>query len=436
MRMFKSRLLPAIVMTFTIAAAGGFAQAAPAGGADPASIPPGTQITMQNWQHYRQFMPEGMQSLFEGKYHWKMPSDVQINVGPTIVHPLPKNYVAATEKFSPQVRIANLPDGGMTIENYQGGLPFPTPAEPHRAWKVMTDVWYRYLPHTWVDTYGLGCTENGYGSISCSADEIVAKQLSFNTDPGIPATIPGARDKFYTEWIMTLEPENQRYTASLVISYADPRKAQDVYVFLPALRRSQRVSAAARCTPFTGTDATSDDYRFGFNANITEMQAADLGDRKILALVDATPPPTRFPDGFDMPLGWPKPSWGKWQVRDVYTIDARKIPSLAAGYCYGRRVMYVDKASFAPLWEDMYDAKLKPWKFYAVFLSTIDVPGVGPVNSNGSAVEGFWDIQNNHSTFFSDPGQGHPFYVNEQAPAEYQDLTRYSTASGLDMIMR
>ena len=40
------------------------------------SIPDGTIITMQNWQNYRQFMPEGMASFFEGRYFWKMPADV------------------------------------------------------------------------------------------------------------------------------------------------------------------------------------------------------------------------------------------------------------------------------------------------------------------------------------------------------------------------
>jgi hypothetical protein len=34
---------------------------------------------MQNWQQYKQFMPVGMIDLFEGKYYWKMPSDI----GPT-----------------------------------------------------------------------------------------------------------------------------------------------------------------------------------------------------------------------------------------------------------------------------------------------------------------------------------------------------------------
>jgi len=46
------------------------------------SIPPGTRITMQNWENYKQFMPDGMLWLFEGEYFWKMPPDVEINVGP------------------------------------------------------------------------------------------------------------------------------------------------------------------------------------------------------------------------------------------------------------------------------------------------------------------------------------------------------------------
>src|SRR5690348_13848332 len=40
------------------------------------AIPPGTVITMQNWQQYRQYMPDGMAALFAGQYFWKMPADV------------------------------------------------------------------------------------------------------------------------------------------------------------------------------------------------------------------------------------------------------------------------------------------------------------------------------------------------------------------------
>jgi hypothetical protein len=47
-----------------------------------------------------------------------------------------------------------------------------------------------------------------------------------------------------------------------------------------------------------------------------------------------------------------------------------------------------------------------------------------------------WDIQNSHSTILSLPADGHPFFVNGQAPAEYTDIQRNTTPGGLDLIMR
>jgi Protein of unknown function (DUF1329) len=77
-----------------------------------------------------------------------------------------------------------------------------------------------------------------------------------------------------------------------------------------------------------------------------------------------------------MPLGWPKPTWGKWQLRDVYVVSVTKLAG-GGGHCLGRRVVYVDKATAAPLWEDLYDEKLQPWRFIGFFPRTLDVSGVG-----------------------------------------------------------
>ena len=137
-----------------------------------------------------------------------------------------------------------------------------------------------------------------------------------------------------------------------------------------------------------------------------------------------------------MPLGWPKPSWGKWQVRDVYVISVSKVPSEASGYCYGKRVMYVDKASSATLWLDLYDKDMKYWKFGGFLLKTLNIPGVGPVTSSGAAVELMYDMQNKHASYFSDPGLDRPLYLNDQAPKEYNDVIRFTTPSGLNQIMR
>ena len=401
-----------------------------------ASIPPDTTITMQNWQQFQQYMPDGMVALFQGKYFWKMPPDVKMEVGPSIIHPLPKPYMEATEKYSGQVKLVDLPDGALTLSGYQGGMPFPNPAEPHQGWKVLANVWYRYLPHLIVDSYGNGCSIDRTGSVTCEAAQIVNRQLAFNTDPNTPANYDGAGEKFASEYLMVLEPEQQRYTAQLTISYKDLAKPQDSYVFLPSLRRYQPVSSAARCSPNQGTDSTQEDYRFGFNSNLTELKVDVIGEKKVLALVDSTLPPGDFPKNFDMPLAWPMPSWGKWQLRDVFEISVGKIPSKAPGYCYGKRVMYVDKATYAPVWEDLYDSKMELWRIFGMFMHTVDVPGIGPVTASGSMVWAFWDVQNSHATFFIDPAPGHAFYVNEQAPNEYLDLTRYTSAPGLNQIMR
>ncbi len=401
-----------------------------------ASIAPGTTITMQNWQQYQQFMPDGMASLFQGKYFWKMPPDVQIEVGPTVINPLPKTYMAATEKYSGQVKAVELPDGGMTLTGYQGGIPFPNPAAPHQGWKILANLWYRYLPHLIVDTHGQGCSLNSSGNVTCTTAQIINRQLAYNTDPNTPVTYPGTNGKFATEYLMVLEPEQRRYTAFLTISYMDPAKAEDTYLFIPSLRRYQPVASSARCSPNQGTDSTQEDYRFGFNSNITELSVKMLGEKKILALLDAKLPLGEFPANFDMPLGWPKPSWGKWQVRDVYEISASKVPSKAEGYCYGKRVMYVDKQTFAPLWEDLYDSHLKLWRIFGMFRRSIDIPGIGLVDESGSMVWAFWDVQNSHATFFIDPAPGHPLYVNDGAPKEFDDLARYTSAPGLNLIMR
>jgi hypothetical protein len=392
-------------------------------------------ITMQNWQNYRQYMPDGMQMLFEGKYFWKMPPDVAMRIGPTESHSLPKNYLDATEQYSSQVKLVELGGGRLTLSGYTGGIPFPNPEEPHKGWKILANLWFRYLPHLTVDTNGVVCTMDSGNSISCKAGMKVYRQLSFNTDPGIPRNVAEAEGKYFTQYEMVKEPEQERYTTVLTISYADLSRHEDVYVFIPSLRRYQPMSPMARCSVDLGTDETPDDRRFGFNSNLTQIKADLIGEKKILSLVDYTIPAGRVPENFDMPLGWPEPSWGKWQLRDVFVVNITKL-SEEAEHCLGRRVVYVDKETYAPLWEDLYDQKLQPWRVVALFPRMLDVPDVGPAITSNSMVYAFWDLKYSHATIFAEPGEGEPFYMNQQVPKEFLDLDRYTTPGGLSLIMR
>ena len=66
----KMKLTLKLVFAIIVAAglATGLALAAGPDGAAANTIPPGTQITMQNWNQYKQFMPDGMVALFQGNY--------------------------------------------------------------------------------------------------------------------------------------------------------------------------------------------------------------------------------------------------------------------------------------------------------------------------------------------------------------------------------
>jgi hypothetical protein len=400
------------------------------------SIADGTIITMQNWQNYRQFMPDGMVAFFEGRYFWKMPADIQMPVGPTIIHPLPSGYMEATEKYAAQVKIVEQSDGGLTLTGYNGGIPFPRPDEPHKGWKILANLWFRYTPHLTVNTRGVVCFIDSSGSTSCKAGMKIYRQLSFNTDPQTPDIFPGAEGKYFTQFEMVEEPEQERYTAILAISHTDLARPEEVYVFIPSLRRYQPLSPSARCSNDLGTDETPDDRRYGFDSNITQLNVEYNSAKKILSLMGFKMPSGRFPENYDMPLGWPLPSWGKWQLRDAYQISLNKIPLRSAGYCFAKRVMYIDGTTYAPLWEDLYDKKVQLNRSLAFFLRTLEIPGVGPQDSSNSMVYGIWDVKTKHATIFAEPGDDRPFYVNEQAPQEFTDLNRYTTPSGLGMIMR
>jgi len=225
-----------------------------------------------------------------------------------------------------------------------------------------------------------------------------------------------------------------RYTTSLLISYADQSRPDDLYVFLPALRRYQPISSSGRCAANSGMDFTDEDFHSGFDSNLTELQADYVTRKKMLAFVDADPPDKPFPEGFYLPLAWPMPFWAKWQVRDVDILSVKKIPSKAEGYCYGKRILYVDAHFFGPLWQEIYDSKLNLWKFYEVAPQKVEVPGIGPQNVAGGDMEEIWDVQNNHATWAAEAAK--TLAANENAPNEYHDLERFTTPAGLNLIMR
>jgi hypothetical protein len=416
------------------------AQTAPSGD----TVPVGTKITMQNWQQYKQFMPEGLAKMFAGDFFWKLPADAAIEIGPTVNVPEPPTYIAATEKYGNQVQVVHLPNGHLDVSNYVGGEPFPNPQEPDQGYKILANLWYSYRPHLNVTDFKhpvRDCIVDRFSNSSCESIDIVYRQEGYNTDPGVPAF---ESDKvWYTEWLMVEAPEQAKYTAQLTMFYKDNQKWQDEYVFVPSLRRSLRLSSTARCSPLLGSDLAQDDAQVsGFNGGIAFFNANYLKRQKIIALTGAynyLQVGNEFPKNFYQPLMFPPPTMGQWQVRDADVLDIRRVPSESAGYCYGKRILYIDRYYHTGLWDDLYDSNMKLWKVALLAVpDAAKVPGIPGGRAPG--LDGFftmWDVQNDHLTVITGLNEkGEGYFVNSDAPKEYQDLVKYTTPSGLSQIMR
>jgi len=404
--------------------------------------PVGTTITMANWQQYKSVMPLGMIKLFQGVYGWKMPADVQMTIAPAHYGIIPRSWVAATEKYGAQTQVEVLPNGHFELKNYYAGTPFLHPTDPHKGWKILANNFWFVRPALYVNTeqnFGTVWAVDRFGDIAPSSFDVVYRQSAYISDPGFPHEETYMPGSWQTQYGMQLSPEQARYTASLSIFFQDQEKNPyaDTYVFVPALRRSLRLSTASRCSPVFGFDWAYDDANGnGFNGSTATYDADFLGDRKIVSLVGFTMDGAVFPTGYDMPLAWPKPSWGKWSMRPMTVIDAHRIPSEAAGYCYSSRVMYIDKENWGATYVDLYDANRKLWKMIDYFVDYGDVPNLGTSINGVSSVA--YDLQNTHMTVwcgYANPWKKKP-YINSQAPKEFYNGAKYGTPGGLMQILR
>jgi len=412
----------------------------PASAHSVAGIPVGTTITLGNWQQYSQYMPSGMMELFKGDQFWRMPAELKIVVGPTIPEKLPAGYAQATAKYSDNVRVVHLADGHNDIRNYEGGEPFPHPQQPDKGYKLLADLWFAYVPHFLAGTPHNPltiCSETSHSYLSCERLSYVYRQTAYNTDRETRAEESKASDYWYTEWLTVDEPEELRYTTLLMLYPKDNQRSEELFTYIPSLRRWIRGSLTSRCSPVVGTDYVQDDFkRVGFNGGLGLFEAQFLEHRQILALTgDYSPLGGDFPLNYYMPLGWPRPSWGKWQLRDVDVIDVRRLPAEAAGYCYGKRIIYEDSQTHYALWEDAYDRNMHFWKTALLAQRLTRAPSLGEVPGGFSSTA--WDFELHHLTNASTQGkQGRDVLVDDEVPAEYRDFTRYSTLAGLAQIMK
>ncbi|SRR5579875_376270 len=405
-------------------------------------IPIGTVITPQNWQQYKEFMPEGMQRMFTIGGSWALPADFQIVVGPTHDYPLPKEFWDNTEKYSGNVRIETMPDGRHTVTGYTAGMPFPDPKPPMQGYKFLADTWYEWFPWIYCNNHSFAYLRDRFGNVTSLGTQFVYRQLSYISSVGQPIDDPHAGGVYYAEYTEVLLPEQSRYTTQLTLYYRDPLRSEDLFLFIPALRRSLRLSSAARCSPFVGTDFTQDDIKGGsFNGGLSRFDATYMGPKYILLLTTSDPAEFGNVSNYFTPLLFPKPVVAKWEVRKTHLLDVRRIPSQQEGYCLQKRMLYIDAQSFVSPWADKYDTAGRLWTTESFQQVANFIPREGKQLYGGDYIVSGIDWQNFHMTLFvsADPSGRHAAAgdaCRDYEGVNYDNIERYSSVAGLSEILR
>jgi len=399
----------------------------------PQAIPPGTRINSTNWQQYRHFLPIGIQALFSHSYQWSVPTgpDGEIVVGPTVRVSQPYKYRLDTEKYAGRTKLLHNPDGSVGISGYVAGLPFPQldRRDPDLVSKLIYNSYFRYHPAI-LFYRQRGLLFDTYMNRSDSTATVVEFRLNHISDFGYPLSQPLApNDFFFTSNITVEAPEQIKYTVNLQIYYDNPNQRQEIYTYIPALRRSVRRSAAARCAPIVGADLVQDDA-YPRPVLLNEFSYRVWGKKKILEQKHLDRSRLFDPDSYNFRgvPGWPKPSLGPWELRTVWVVEERTLPSNSS-YCYGSRVTYLDEDQFLYADLDIYDPALRLWKLSNSGSTTT------PLNDGHDSV---WmqadvrtmtlDLLNSHATVSI---QIEPARLNGEVPEKYRDVQVWALPAGL-----
>jgi len=172
----------------------------------------------------------------------------------------------------------------------------------------------------------------------------------------------------------------------LEIRYADPKREDDLYIYVPSIRRVRRAPPIQRCATIAPSEFNFDDIN-SFSGKVTDFNYRFLGRSKMLGNLAQEQVPFQRKSGDYLPLK------DSWEVIEAYGLEITpKDPS----YCYPRKVVYFDTQNFESLWTMIWDAKGNYWKEQFAFRSPVKLPDGQQALSVGTVV--IVNVQNGRST--------------------------------------
>jgi uncharacterized protein DUF1329 len=275
----------------------------------------------------------------------------------------PKAYREATEKYSPQVKLA--PDA-LSLQSYVAGQPFPgiDANDPQAATKIMWNYEYKWLTTDDVDLRNFDAdTGTIFGGSTPMSVERHFLLDHFRVLRYIgrlyqdPKPVWQTKEDYQSKGSLhpVLEPFDLKGVGALSFRYTDPSKQDDTWLYLPSLRRVRRLSSAQRSDALFGQDTDVDSY-YGYAGHIAWMNWKYLGKKTMLGCWHAENYPVKWAQG-----GADFAYDDVWEKRQVHVVEGT---SKLAQYAYSKRVLFIDDETWAVPYSDIYDRAGQLWKIW------------------------------------------------------------------------
>lgn len=317
---------------------------------DPApEIKPGLEITSNNFSKYpglKKLLPESIYKRFlEGEY---APIS-SIKIYPTLHYYYSKGRLEATKQYA---GVSKIDQKTMGLLNWVRGIPFPFPKS---AWEL---------------GHSFDCAKIGFDQVSFTPNlfhmfnrkgklertlrtDIYWRNLHARyTTPPVP-TQPGFEHVIEKGSLIIYHPYDIRGWAGVRTRYVDPAVMDEFVVYIPGIRRVRRLSGTDSQDPIVGTDMSWEDWGYWW-----QKLSKDIWPKLDMKIV-----------GEGVVLGNIRRNlsylWNDEKGHGTMFMEKRPVWILEVtnqDYIYGRRRLWIDKETWKPEYEEMYDAKGRLWR--------------------------------------------------------------------------
>ena len=314
---------------------------------------PGDVINATNIDQYKDYWPMFMARWI--KDGWGIDKPVAIKVKAPEYTPWTKGFLEASKKNKETCKLT----ADDLIEGYGGqGAPFMDPEEPKKATKIMWNSFYKQYPDDWMTPncyISLGKRKGGRVTIADTKYEQIMMSNRTTREP-IPELPNNPNKLLYANKGNNMTPPSKDMS-TLTWRYQDPMKYDDMWTYIPSLRRTIRLVSSERSNPIGGSPYTWDDI-FGFDGKIPFFTYEIVREQTVLNLLSQKTDPDKL-NRKTYPFHPVLHLNEEYETLDTFVID---IVSKDPRYPYSKKTVWVDKKKFVVVYFQTYDKNGEFWK--------------------------------------------------------------------------